>query len=116
METKEDNNVVITKAFNIMHPMLAAFVAQSLEKVYGQSGWWSVVLESLSRSNYSLPATGEYAELVDSLDFAACLKIIDIKWADVFKQKFNIRLIMFILLLSVLFCANILQSFYKTVC
>ena len=72
METKEDNNVVITKAFNIMHPMLAAFVAQSLEKVYGQSGWWSVVLESLSRSNYSLPATGEYAELVDSLDFAAC--------------------------------------------
>lgn len=89
METKEDNNVVITKAFNIMHPMLAAFVAQSLEKVYGQSGWWSVVLESLSRSNYSLPATGEYAELVDSLDFAACLKIIDIKWADVFRQKFG---------------------------
>ena len=87
METKEDNNVVITKAFNIMHPMLAAFVAQSLEKVYGQSGWWSVVLESLSRSNYSLPATGEYAELVDSLDFAACLKIIDIKWADVFRYS-----------------------------
>lgn len=89
MENKEDNNVTITKAFDIMRPMLAAFVAQSLEGVYKQSGWWSVVLDILSRSNYSLPATGEYADLVDSLDIAACLRIIDVKWADVFRQKFG---------------------------
>ena len=89
MENKEDNNVTITKAFDIMRPMLAAFVAQSLEGVYKQSGWWSVVLDILSRSNYNLPATGEYAELVDSLDMAACLRIIDVKWADVFRQKFG---------------------------
>ena len=89
MENKEDNNVTITKAFDIMRPMLAAFVAQSLEGVYTQSGWWSVVLDILSRSNYSLPATGKYAELVDSLDMAACLRIIDVKWADVFRQKFG---------------------------
>ncbi|MGN0012598.1 MAG: DUF499 domain-containing protein, partial [Candidatus Bruticola sp.] len=84
-----DNNVTITKAFDIMRPMLAAFVAQSLEGVYTQSGWWSVVLDILSRSNYNLPATGKYAELVDSLDMAACLRIIDVKWADVFRQKFG---------------------------
>ncbi len=89
MENKEDNNVTITKAFDIMRSMLAAFVAQSLEGVYKQSGWWSVVLDILSRSNYSLPATGEYADLVDSLDIAACLRIIDVKWADVFRQKFG---------------------------
>lgn len=89
MEKREDNNVIITKAFNAMHPMLAAFVAQSLEGAYRQSDWWSVVLEIFSRSNYNLPASGKYDELVDSLDIAACLKIIDIKWADVFRQKFG---------------------------
>ena len=30
MENKEDNNVIITKAFDIMRPMLAAFVAPVL--------------------------------------------------------------------------------------
>ena len=89
MENKEDNNVIITKAFNIMRPMLVAFVAQSLEKEYTQGGWWSVVLDILSRSNYCLPAAGEYADLVDSLDMAACLRIIDVKWADVFRGKFG---------------------------
>ena len=50
---------------------------------------WDKVLYSLYEQR-DLPYGGEYGELVDSLDIAACLKIIDRQWRDVFGKHLSL--------------------------
>ena len=78
---------LVQKAFGILHPMLSAYVCQELSRVYDDN-WWREVLDALS-DQYDLPASGNYAELQDSLDIANCLRLIDRRWREVFSQKWN---------------------------
>lgn len=84
-----DNLSKVQQAFRILHPILAGYVAQELSHEYKDS-WWQEVLMTLSDQRRDLPDTGEYAELVDSLDIANCLRLFDRKWNDLFKRKLSL--------------------------
>ena len=51
-----------------------------------RTGWCQEVLTVLSDQARDLPDTGTYAELVDSLDIANCIRIFDRCWNDVFRK------------------------------
>ncbi len=50
--------------------------------------WWDEVLQVLNDQR-DLPVSGEYSELVDSLDVANCLRLIKREWHNVFASKLS---------------------------
>lgn len=85
----ERNFEKIEKAFHILHPLFAGYVAQELNREYGKN-WWQEALAVLSDQARDLPDDGEYGYLVDSLDIANCLRIFDRKWYEVFRKKLSV--------------------------
>ena len=83
----QENYEIVQKGFRILLPQLADYIGQEMSRVYHE-GWWQEVLEALS-DQYDLPSSGSYGELLDSLDIANCLRLIDRRWRDVFSQKMS---------------------------
>ena len=84
------NKSLIQNGFNILHPYLAGYVCQELTSEYGGSYWWKEVRQKLYDQIDDLPVSGTYAELMDSLDIANCLRILDRFWNELFKKKLAI--------------------------
>ena len=78
---------IVQNGFRVLHPLLAGYVAQEMRRNY-KDQWWDEILLALS-DQYGLPDSGEYGDLVDSLDIANCLRVIDRRWRDVFSEKFS---------------------------
>lgn len=83
----QENYELVQKGFRILLPQLAGYIGQEMSRVYHED-WWQEVLEALS-DQYDLPSSGSYGELLDSLDIANCLRLIDRRWRDVFSQKMS---------------------------
>ena len=81
----QENYELIQKGFRILLPDMAGYIGREMSRVY-KDGWWQEVLTALS-DQYDLPSSGEYADLVDSLDVANCLRLIERRWNEVFKSK-----------------------------
>ena len=71
----------VQKGFRILVTSMSGYIGQQLSKKY-KDKWWDVVLSVADARN--IPKRGDYAELVDSLDVANCIRIIDCLWVDVF--------------------------------
>jgi len=80
-----ENLEYVQKGFRILHPMMAAYVCQEMSREY-KNGWWHEVRSSLGEQGWDLPASGEWSELVDSLDVANCLRLIDRQWGNLFRR------------------------------
>ncbi len=80
---------LVQRGFRILHPLMAGYIAQEFNRVY-HSHWWEEVKDTLSDQLRDLPDNGDYAELVDSLDVANCLRLIDRSWKEVFAAKLSI--------------------------
>ena len=85
----QENYELVQKGFRILHPMLAGYIGQELNRVYRQ-GWWQEVLYTLNDQIRDLPDTDDYGEQIDSLDIPNCLRLFDRKWNDVFRSKHSI--------------------------
>lgn len=85
----EDNVLKVQTGFRILQPLLAGYIAQELSREYGKN-WWQEVMLSLSDRLREIPESGDYGELVDSLDIPNCLRLFDRKWNDVFRKKLSI--------------------------
>lgn len=83
----QENYELIQKGFRTLLPHMAAYIGQEMSRVY-RNGWWQEVLTALS-DQYDLPSEGDYGDLLDSLDIANCLRLIDRRWRDVFSQKMS---------------------------
>ena len=83
----QENVELVQKGFRILLPQLSGYIGMEMSRVYGDD-WWREVLDALS-DQYDLPASGEYGDLLDSLDIANCLRLIDRRWRDVFSQKMS---------------------------
>ena len=77
--------MLLQRAFRLLQPLLADFVAQSMVKVY-QNYWWKEVRKSLSDCP-GLPESGAYAELAASLDLSACLRLLERRWVEIFRKR-----------------------------
>lgn len=83
----QENYELVQKGFRVLLPHLAGYIGQEMSRVY-HDAWWQEVLIALSDQR-DLPSQGEYGELLDSLDIANCLRLIERKWRDVFSQKMS---------------------------
>ena len=85
----QENYELVQKGFRIIHPIMAGYIGRELNRVY-QKGWWNEVLYTLGDKARDLPDHGDYGDLIDSMDIATCLRLLDWKWGDVFKTKLSI--------------------------
>lgn len=84
----QENYELVQKGFRILLPDMAGYICREMSRVF-KEGWWQEVLTALS-DQYDLPSSGEYGDLVDALDVANCLRLIDRRWNEVFKAKLSI--------------------------
>lgn len=85
----QENYNLVQKGFQTLHPSMAGYIGREMNSIY-HNGWWQEVLMTLPDQARDLPDHGDYGELVDSLDVANCLRLIDRKWRDVFGIKLSI--------------------------
>jgi predicted AAA+ superfamily ATPase len=87
-----DNYQLVTKGFSDIYRYVAPFVAIEL-KSHFKENWWNVgVLDVLrEEQKKDLPSVGDWATLVDSLDVARCLVLIDVLWNEIFKKKLSLE-------------------------
>lgn len=80
-----ENYELVQRGFRKLVYSMSGYIGQELSNVY-RDRWWNEVLDALSDQR-DLPYNGSYGELVDSLDIANCLRIIDRMWNDVFRDQ-----------------------------
>ena len=80
----QENYEYVQKGFRILVTSMSGFIGQEMNRYY-KSEWWHEVLNTLSDQR-DLPRSGNYGELVDALDIANCIRLIDRKWNDIFRN------------------------------
>lgn len=83
-----ENYELVQKGFRILHPLMAGYIGHEFSRVY-KNGWWQEILDALSDQN-DLPVSGDYGDLIDSLDVMNCLRLIDRRWNEVFRAKLSL--------------------------
>ena len=82
-----ENYEYVQKGFRVLVGSMSGYLGQVLRRTY-QEAWWTEVLRTLSDQR-DLPADGTYGELVDSLDIANCIRLLDRMWNPVFRGQLN---------------------------
>ena len=80
----QENYELIQRGFRILVGSMSSYIGQTLNKIY-KDEWWSELISILQYPK-DLPDRGSYSELVDSLDIANCLRIIDWMWGPVYRN------------------------------
>ena len=86
-----ENHERVNKGLLLLRSTLAPYIARELRVEYGDN-WWSVgVLDGLrDHQKRNLPLSGDWANLVDSLDILNCLTLIsDAHWQRIFSTKLS---------------------------
>lgn len=81
----QENYEYVQKGLRIFQPLLAGFVSMKLNKEY-RNNWWQKVRLTLDDHIDELPVDGEYGDLMDSLDLANCLRLLQRLWREVFSN------------------------------
>ena len=84
------NFLRVTEGFQILTEVLPQFVARELRARFSDE-WWSQGVLDLLREHQrrDLPASGEDAKLIGSLDVATCLLLMDLQWNDLFRSRLS---------------------------
>ena len=87
----QENVELVQRGFRILVSSLSGYIGQEFNRCY-RNHWWTEVLGALSDQR-DLPYDGTYGELIDSLDIANCIRLIDRRWGEVFRDQlpFNCR-------------------------
>lgn len=80
----QENYELVQRGFRFLVASLSGYIGRELSRTY-KDKWWDEVLNTLYDQR-ELPPNGNYSELVDSLDIANCIRLIDRKWNDVFRN------------------------------
>lgn len=80
----QENFDYVQKGFRILLSSLSGFIGREMNRVY-KNDWWDEILSTLKYPR-ELPTQGDYGELLDSLDVANCIRLIDWKWSPVFSS------------------------------
>ena len=83
----QENYELVQRGFRKLVSAMSGYLGQELYKQYKEN-WWQEVLTALS-DQWDLPAKGSYGELVDALDMANCIRLLDRKWNDVFRYALS---------------------------
>ena len=80
---EQENYEYVQRGLRIFQPLFAGFISMKLNKKY-RNDWWQTVQVTLDDHIDELPAGGTYGDLVDSLDLANCLRLLQRLWRDFF--------------------------------
>ena len=80
----QENYELVQRGFRILVTSMSGYIGRELNRTY-KSRWWDEVLDTLYDQR-DLPYSGNYGDLIDSLDIANCIRLIDRKWNDVFRN------------------------------
>ena len=80
----QENYELVQKGFRILVVSMSGYIGREMHRFY-KSGWWDEILNALYDQR-DLPLYGEYGELVDSLDIANCIRLLDRRWNEVFRD------------------------------
>ncbi len=83
----QENYELVQRGFRILVGSMSSYIGQEMNRIY-KSKWWDEVLNTLYNQR-DLPYGGDYGDLVDSLDIANCIRLLDYKWNDVFRDKLS---------------------------
>ena len=78
----QENYELVQRGFRILLGSMASYIGQTLHRRY-KDNWWDEICRALYGQR-DLPESGEYGELVDSLDIANCIRILKNMWHEVF--------------------------------
>lgn len=81
---RQENYELVQKGFRVLVSSLSGYIGQEFSRIFGDS-WWGEILDALWDQRDLPDNGGSYGDLVDSLDIANCIRVIDRKWGDVFK-------------------------------
>lgn len=79
--------MLVQRGFRILLSSMSQFIGMTMARRYGDR-WWDEVLYILGDQR-DLPTCGEYGTLVDSLDIANCIRILDRNWNDLFRDMLS---------------------------
>lgn len=82
-----ENYTLVGQGFRVLLKSLSGYIGKEMSQRFGAC-WWDEVLQVLNDQR-DLPVSGEYSELVDSLDVANCLRLLKREWHDVFEWKLS---------------------------
>lgn len=85
----QENFDYVQRGFRILVQSMSGYIGRELSKIY-KDRWWNEVLYTLS-DQHELPVSGSYGELLDSLDIANCLRLLDREWQNVFKELLDLN-------------------------
>ena len=80
----QENYELVQRGFRILVGSMSSYIGQTLNKTY-KDDWWDELLSTLQYPK-DLPVNGTYSKLIDSLDIANCLRIIDWMWGPVYRN------------------------------
>lgn len=80
----QENYELVQRGFRILLGSMSGFIGQEISRIH-KNNWWNEVLDALYDQR-DLPYAGDYGILVDSLDIANCLRLIERRWNDVFRS------------------------------
>ena len=80
----------VTEGLQIVTTVLAPYVAQELRAKFADEWWSRGVLGVLhEHQRRDLPAAGADDALLARLDTALCLRLMDVQWHELFRQKLS---------------------------
>ena len=85
----QENFALVQQGFRVLLKSLSGYIGKEMSAHFG-SRWWDEVLTVL-RNPQDLPYGGEYSVLVDSLDVANCLRLIEREWYGTFENKLSLN-------------------------
>ena len=83
----QENFLLVQRGFRVLVASMSEYIGMTMVRRYGDN-WWNEVLSILCDQR-DLPAGGNYGELVDSLDIANCIRLLDRKWNDLYRDTLN---------------------------
>ena len=87
--TKQENYESVQRGFRVLVSSMSGYIGQTFTQIYG-SRWWDEILDALN-DQYDLPYDGEYGKLIDSLDIANCIRLIDRRWSSIFRDTLSMN-------------------------
>ncbi|HHT74135.1 MAG TPA: ATP-binding protein [Firmicutes bacterium] len=86
-----ENHTHVSQGFRVLLKALAPYLAREFQTAFGHDWWNKAVLDILYEDQKrDLPTTGEWADLVDSLDIYRALLLFDLHWHEIFRKKLSI--------------------------
>ena len=84
------NHQHVTEGLQVLTKVLAPYVAQELRAKFADD-WWNLGVLGVLHENQrrDLPGAGEEETLIAKLDAARCLRLMDVHWHELFRNKLS---------------------------